>query len=314
MISSDTILPLLESAAVAPLNDKAFLRITGSDATRWLNGMLTNSVQALEPGEGAYNFLLSAQGRIQGDAYLYREPGEEVAFLLETSASQLETIQQLLDKFIIMDDVELAEALPGDTGLQLLGPKAAEALQALGVQPPAPLRYELASTAHGPVRIFTPHQPNRFAIFAAPDTIAALRAAITLPEASPDALEAERIFSAVPQYGTDIRNTDAAKDLPQETNQPHALHFNKGCYLGQEIVERIRSRGQVHRLFTAFELTGELPSELPASLESEGKAAGELTSATQIGDKLYALGYARREFLELKKPITYAGGSATPRS
>src|ERR1700742_292717 len=98
----------LTAAAVAPLPDRAFLRITGADATRWLNGMVTNSIKDLAPGEGNYNFLLNAQGRIQGDAFIYREPGEgEAAFLLETDAAQAERLQPMLDRFIIMDDVEL---------------------------------------------------------------------------------------------------------------------------------------------------------------------------------------------------------------
>src|SRR5579884_1228903 len=95
-----------ERAGYAVLRDRAFLRITGSDATRWLNGMVTNSVQALAPGEGCYNFLLNAQGRILGDCTIYREvTAGAPAFLLETDASQLETIRTHLDKFIIMDDV-----------------------------------------------------------------------------------------------------------------------------------------------------------------------------------------------------------------
>ncbi|MDE1156367.1 MAG: folate-binding protein [Acidobacteriaceae bacterium] len=313
MISPDQIQPLLESAALARLDGRAFLRITGSDATRWLNGMVTNSIQALQPGQGSYNFLLNAQGRIQGDSYIYREHGEPVTFLLETSTEQIEALQQLLDKFIIMDDVELSPALTGEPGLLLLGPSAPASLQQLGLTAPAPLSLTQAETAHGSLLILTPQQANRFELFAAPSTLAALQSALSLPEAGADVLEAERVLSGTPLYGTDIRNTDTAKDLPQETNQPHALHFNKGCYLGQEIVERIRSRGQVHRLFTAFELSGALPTELPAPLEANGKSAGELTSVTQIGDKLYALGYARREFLEIKTTITYAGGQAIPR-
>src|SRR5580698_1072282 len=96
---------ILENAAFAPLDDRAFLRVTGSDATRWLNGMVTNSIQSLASGEGNYNFLLNAQGRIQGDCTIYRD-GDD--FLLETAATQLESVQQHLDHFIIMDDVELS--------------------------------------------------------------------------------------------------------------------------------------------------------------------------------------------------------------
>ncbi len=80
---------ILHGAAVASLDDRAFLRVTGSDATRWLNGMVTNSVQALAPGEGCYAFLLNAQGRILGDFTVYREPsGDQPAFILATRSNR----------------------------------------------------------------------------------------------------------------------------------------------------------------------------------------------------------------------------------
>jgi folate-binding protein YgfZ len=130
---------------------------------------------------------------------------------------------------------------------------------------------------------------------------------------SPEALEAFRILSAIPKFGVDITE----KYLSQETAQTHALHFSKGCYLGQEIVERIQSRGQVHRTFTQFTLSGEMPT-LPAPLEvaalspdSKAKPAGELTSAALIDGTIYALGYTRRELLDTHQPLTYAGGIAT---
>src|SRR5665213_3539051 len=130
---------ILTGAAIFPLDDRAFLRITGSDAARWLNGMVTNSIQSLAPGEGNYNFLLNAQGRIQGDCNIYREyrgpESGDPRFLLETATSQLDTIEQLLDKFIIMDDVELSrsvvvhgKSVPQDSlkGFAVTGRKAAE--------------------------------------------------------------------------------------------------------------------------------------------------------------------------------------------
>ena len=237
-------------AAIFPLTDRAFLRITGPDATRWLNGMVTNNIKDLAPGQSNYNFLLNAQGRIQGDCTIHREPHEgDATFLLETDNSQLETVHQLLDKFIIMDDVELTPASPSEDRLREL--------------------------QRGTVHV------------------------------SPEALEAHRILSGIPKYGTDIRNTD----LPQETAQTHALHFSKGCYLGQEIVERIHSRGNVHRTFTQFTLTGTLP-ELPAPITANEKPVGELTSAARIGDTIYALGTLRRE--ALTQPLTYPGGTAQP--
>ena len=130
----------------------------------------------------------------------------------------------------------------------------------------------------------------------------------------PPPLEAFRILSGTPRYGVDIRNTATAHDLPQETAQTRALHFSKGCYLGQEIVERIRSRGNVHRTFSGFELTGALPAP-GTTLTAEGKPAGELTSVAAIPlatPVQLALGYIRREALERKLPLDYPGGTATP--
>jgi folate-binding protein YgfZ len=333
---------ILTGAAIFPLDDRAFLRITGSDATRWLNGMVTNSIQSLAPGEGNYNFLLNAQGRIQGDCTIYREHGwptsGDPTFLLETDPAQIDTIEQLLDKFIIMDDVELSrtlflhgESVPPDAlkGLALTGPKAGEMLtkvmfenfhEFLLIDAPAPSSFVLGT--HGgktPSFILTPPgRPDTFEIWSStPDLNDAHSEFKKLGavDLSAETIEAHRILSGQPRYGQDIRNSDIARDLPQETNQTHALHFSKGCYLGQEIVERIRSRGQVHRTFTTFELTA-LPTSLPAPLTSEGKPAGEITSAANIplpeGDRILALGYARREALDRHQPLTFEGGTATP--
>ncbi|HZL26750.1 MAG TPA: folate-binding protein, partial [Acidobacteriaceae bacterium] len=171
--------------------------------------------------------------------------------------------------------------------------------------------------AGAPVSLIQAYSPlvPRFEIWSDPSTIASILAELrdthAVPACAAEVLELLRILSATPKYGTDIRD----RDLPQETNQTHALHFTKGCYLGQEIVERIRSRGQVHRTFTGFRLTA-LPATLPAPLTSDGKAAGELTSAAIVplpeGDAILALGYVRREALDRNQPLDYEGGAATP--
>jgi folate-binding protein YgfZ len=110
-----------------------------------------------------------------------------------------------------------------------------------------------------------------------------------------EALELHRIVSGVPRYGVDIRE----RDLPQETEQARALNFNKGCYVGQEIVERIRSRGAVHRKFTGFVArSGELVA-VGAKVLAGDKEVGEITSAASLRfagrEKTVALGYIRRE-------------------
>ncbi|MDQ2834223.1 MAG: folate-binding protein, partial [Acidobacteriota bacterium] len=124
-------------------------------------------------------------------------------------------------------------------------------------------------------------------------------------------LEWVRVLEGTPRYGVDIRE----KDLPQETGQTRALHFSKGCYLGQEIVERIRSRGNVHRGFGGFRLEGDVPAAGTA-LEADGKAVGELTSVAEVplpeGAVKIGLGYVRREALERGVAPKYAGGVAVP--
>ncbi len=312
----------LHQAAFTTLTDRAFLRVSGSDATRWLNGMATNATQKLAPGEGNYNFFLNAQGRIQGDGFLYREPGltADSTYLLATEAAQISPLLAHFDKFIIMDDVELTPALEGESSLLLLGPGAPQLLAALDLPTVGPNSLLPAATPNGPVLLFT-QQPMRFELRAPASTLAALQerlAAQQIPELATADLQQLRILKGEPLFGTDIRD----RELPQETNQSQALHFSKGCYLGQEIVERIHSRGQVNRLFTPLRLLGQLP-DLPAVLEANGKPVGEITSAALVnlppGPELLALGYVRREALaqgvsNSEATLTYPGGQAAPRT
>jgi len=301
---------LLSTCAFAPLNDLGLLRVTGEDRVRWLNGMVTNSIQSLTPGQGCYNFFLNAQGRIQGDATAF---ALEDSILLETQRDRIPALTTLLDHFIIMDDVELAPV--PTTGLLIAGPQATEALAKLALEPgPNPLTQTSYNGA--PIDLISAHSPliPRFELWSTPETIAAITAALELPEATPQDLESLRLLEGTPLYGTDIRD----KELPQETAQTRALHFAKGCYLGQEIVERIRSRGNVHRTFAGFILTGDVPApgtQLFAA-DAPEKPVGELTSSVRIdlptGPVTLALGYLRREVLDRGTPLTYPGGAAAP--
>jgi folate-binding protein YgfZ len=124
------------------------------------------------------------------------------------------------------------------------------------------------------------------------------------------ALEAFRILCGIPKIGTDIRE----RTLPQETGQDRALNFNKGCYIGQEIVERIRARGAVHRVFIGFEVDGTI--QPGSTIQSDGKDVGQITSATTIptqsGERVIALGYLRRE--QLGADLTAGGVRVRPAS
>jgi len=318
--------PILTSAAFAPVQNVGWIRVTGSDRVRWLNGMATNNIQALKPSEGCYNFFLNAQGRIQGDATAWML---EDSILLQTAADRVPALIAMLDHFIIMDDVELAD-LGTFPGLTLAGPDAPAILAQLGLQISEPLHESGQILGELKLKVHSIHSPlvPRFELWPQAETTASLAAALSaagVAEATAEDLEQLRILEGTPRYGTDIRD----KDLPQETAQTRALHFSKGCYLGQEIVERIRSRGNVHRTFTGFVLAGDLP--LPGTiLTTEDKPVGELTSVTSLDSQLIAdssqlsdtalrqiaLGYIRREALESANArgtqITYPGGTATP--
>jgi len=309
---------LLQGAGVAPLDQIGWIRVTGEDRVRWLNGMVTNSVQDLKPGEGNYNFLLSVQGRIQGDAMIFAEPE---ALLMETASSQVPALMALLDRFIIMDDVELADITSTRSGLLVAGPQAPFLLAKIGISLEGleTLGERTTSWNAAQISAFHMHSPlvSRYELWTDTETTPKLldalqNAGAALCEAQ--SLEWLRILEGTPLYGADIRD----RELPQETGQTRALHFAKGCYLGQEIVERIRSRGNVHRTFSAFRLEGDLPTA-GSLLEADSKQIGELTSVAAIppptgnGNTIQlGLGYVRRETLDRGIPILYTGGVAVP--
>jgi folate-binding protein YgfZ len=326
--SSTQLAALLTGAGVALLDQTGWIRVTGSDRVRWLNGMVTNAIQTLAPGEGCYNFVLNAQGRIQGDltASLLED-----SILLETGRDQVPALLTHLDHFIIMDDVELSDISDSRHGLLVVGPKAAQIIAGIDISNEddlEPLELAHVTWHSSSIDLIRSHSPliPKFEVWSDEATLRIVRDQLLIAGAtpmSPEALEHLRILSGTPRYGIDIRNSEKAHDLPQETGQTRALHFSKGCYLGQEIVERIRSRGNVHRTFTGFELSGALPAPGTALL-AEGKPVGELTSVAAVqlpdpsgarathGPIQLALGYIRREALDRRLALEYPGGTATP--
>ncbi len=277
---------LLHSAGVSDLGWRGKILVTGSDRLRWLNGMVSNTVQSLPEGEGNYSFLLSVQGRIQGDCYVYRRSAD---LLLDTGFDQVPALMRHLDHFIIMDDVELADVSRQWTALSLTGPGAPRVLATLGfVAPlenarPENARLSAARIGEVPCTIIEAYHVAvpRFELWFAPEHVLAVWETLQAAGAAPcglDAMEALRVLEATPLYGVDLND----RDLPQETVQTRALNFSKGCYLGQEIVERIRSRGKVNRQFRQFALLGNQPPHLPIDLRSGEQSVGRITSTASL--------------------------------
>jgi folate-binding protein YgfZ len=305
---------LVSGSAVYDLSLRAKISLTGEDRVRWLNGMVTNNVRDLEPGRGVYAFLLNPQGHILGDLYAYNR-GESL--LVDTDQSQVEKILAVFDKYIIMDDVEVANVGDQLTAVGIAGPKSRETLQAAGFEVPdlKPLQFVETTWRDVGVTLIRGDNPQveLFELFLAPGNNDRVFEALSKVGARPvgtAALDLLRIAAGIPRYGVDIRE----RDLPQETEQERALNFSKGCYVGQEIVERIRSRGQVRRKFTGFAIEGKLPA-VGSKIQVEGKDVGEITSASSLpvagGERLLALGYIRREAATPGKLVEAGGSAAT---
>ncbi len=289
---------LLEGCALLDMSWQAKLVLAGEDRVRWLNGMVTNNVRDLTPGHGVYSFLLNAQGRIQGDLVAYNR-GDYL--LVTTDREQAPTIAEIFDRYIIMDDVEVADISDKLTAIGVAGRKSREVLTAGGLDVPElePGQVIDAVCREVGVSVARSAQPQMdgFEIWFAAENADVVWDALVSSGATPvgsDAFELYRIARGVPRFGVDLRE----RDLPQETGQQHALNFAKGCYIGQEIVERIRSRGNVHRMFTGFEVQGG-PPEPGTKVRANDKDVGEITSAARIpflsGERTLALGYIRRE-------------------
>ncbi len=294
---------LHEACGVLDLGWRGKLIATGGDRIRWFNGMVTNNIRDLQPNHGVYSFLLNAQGRILGDMMVYNR-GEYV--LVDTERAQKENIHQVFEKSIIMDDVEVSDASEKLTAIGLQGPKSEDVIAAAGIAAPqlAPLEVADLTWRGMGISLVAGEQPGAYEIWCSPECAAAVWDGLVAGGGKPvgtDALELARIAAGVPRYGVDIRE----RDLPQETEQYRALNFNKGCYVGQEIVERIRSRGQVHRVFSPFEADDEIAPG--TKIQSSGKDVGEITSFASLPDgRKVALGYVRREALTAELTAGYA--------
>jgi folate-binding protein YgfZ len=310
---------LVESCGVYDLGFRARLSLAGGDRVRWMNGMVTNNVRDLHAGHGVYAFLLNPQGRILGDMYVYNR-GE--ALEIESDRSQVEKVSATFDHFIIMDDVEVKNISDEQTALGVAGPRSRELLNKVGIVVPK----------MQPLQVMTPQcvcdcdcvectvirgedaPQESYEVWLAPKDVYKTWQALVAAGAAPvgsEALEMQRIAAGIPLYGVDIRE----RDLPQETEQMRALNFNKGCYVGQEIVERIRSRGNVHRKFTGFLAEGGAAIAPGAKVISAEKEVGEITSVatlrTQARERTVALGYIRREVGVPGREVTVGTSKAT---
>lgn len=279
-----------ESAALFELPGRGRIRAYGEDRKRLLHAMVTNHVEQLEPGQGCYAFFLNAQGKILSDV---RVLAQQDHLLLDVEPARRTFVYEHLDKYIIADDVTLEDISDQMTTLALEGPAAAAILESTGAPVPVNDYDSMDWAGRLVVRNSYTGAPG-YHVYLSPLDAPVLRETFLdarAAEVSMDAVETARLLHAQPLYGIDIGEAN----LVQETQLMHAMHFSKGCYLGQEIVERVRSRGHVNKLLTRLHIDGSEPVAAHTKVLAEGKEAGEITSAAFDPRNGYtvALGYVR---------------------
>ncbi len=296
---------LRQTAAVLDLGFRSRLCVLGNDRERFLNGQVTNDVKALRPGEGCYAALVTAKGRMDSDLYVYRLADE---FLLDFEPGFTAAVGQRLDRYIIADDVQVADASPHYGLLSVQGPKAAEVVSrfARGVAlPDRPLAFTTSVDARMG-GIYLVNQPRvglpGFDLFVptpnlavAAEELTAAAAALGGRPAGWEALEWARVEAGVPRFGADMDG----RNLPPEAGlEARAISYRKGCYIGQEVIARIRTYGRVAKALRGLRLADDLPG-LPSRgspLHHAGQEVGFVTSAVHSPtlDANLALGYVRR--------------------
>jgi folate-binding protein YgfZ len=282
---------LHEGAAWLDISARGHLRATGEDRLRLLHAIASNSLDGLAPGQGVYTFFLNPQGQIQSDARVFVA---EEHVLLDCEPEVRERLQAHLESFIIMDDVTLEDVTNETFLIAVAGLKSAAAVaqfcdslptDGLSFSESKGLRVVRASLIGG----------EGFWLSGRRELLEAVREqlrAAGVIEGTDESFEIVRAENGVPRYGVDF----SQKNIPHETQQLNAVSFTKGCYTGQEIVERVRSQGRVNRLLIGLRL--DAPSR-PANLEVRfgDRAVGAMTSAVFSPKLQKVVGFAivRRE-------------------
>lgn len=313
-----------ETVALIDKNYRAYLSFTGPDRVRYLNAILTNNIKDLGSGQGNVSLLLNPQGHILAEMETYAFPDR---LLCVSYAMIREHLIEWLDKFIIMDDVTLTDESPRYGTLALDGPLAAVVVDEVSSVDIAPLG-ELSATdgvagtipccivkrspGGVPGAEFVVETEKLGVLWQLLSDAACHHGGGPMGYA---ALNALRLAQGVPWFGYDF----GEKQIPHEAGlQDSHISYTKGCYTGQEIVERVRSRGQVNRRRVELLFSGDAVPEPGAVLTMDGKEMGYVTRSAKIpalargvGTQVIGMGYVRKEATAPGTTLQWAEGTAT---
>ena len=303
------------AAALFDFDFRVSLSFTGPDAAPFLHNLLSNDIASLKPGTGCYATLLTQQSKVVADMNVFRS---EDGLRVDVDRELKGRAREHLEKFLVADDVEIEDTSERESALGLLGPRAAEILRAAGAEAPAADR-EHRRTAIGGVDCWIASVDwsgdGGFQIVVERGAVAGVRAAILgagasmgVLEAGREVLDVLRLEAGIPWPGRDFDESH----LVLEAGLERGISFKKGCYLGQEVVERASARGHVNRRLVGLRLEGSTVPPRGALVTRDGAEVGQVTSAA-LSPALaapIALGYVRREVKDPGNRLVIEGTEA----
>jgi folate-binding protein YgfZ len=293
------------------------VEVTGRDRVSFLQGMLTNDLKLLEPGQGCPAAFLDAHGKVQTLLSVFLAPDR---LFLELPPAMTTRTLQLLDKFLISEKVSFTDLTPAFACFSLQGPLAASVLKEFTAAPLPlePYRHEERQVDGVGVRLFRVDDTGEGGFHCwVPAEHAASTWTRLLKAGAPfglrpvglAALNALRVEAGVPWYGHDVDETTLLPEIPLD----HLVSYTKGCYIGQETVARIKYRGHVNRLLVGFLFDGHRVPEFGAGVLKDEKEVGRITSAVHSFSlaRPIALGFVKRECAEPGTTVTVQDGNLT---
>ena len=288
-------------AGLIDLSARGRIRVSGSEAAMFLNGLITNDIKTLAMNSWMPAAFANVQGRLLAAVrVLHREDG----FLMDTDNSTRETVITLLDRFTMTGDFHLKD-LTGETQMfSVEGKTAPEVIsRVFGEETARVERQKIVNAKFGDTTVTvlraTHTAEEGFALFidaSAGSTLGDAVADAGAIRISNDTFETLRIEAGVPRYGIDMDETNVVT----ETTLDDAVSFTKGCYLGQEIIIRIKHRGHVAKKLTGVVLADSTPVPRNSKIvASDGKEIGRVTSSVFSPrlDRAIALGYLKYDYL-----------------
>ena len=282
---------------------RGLLCFTGPDRVTYLQGMVSNDVEVLSPGQGTYAAVLDIHGKILADVRIFCT---QDCFLVDLWETLKEKIIHHLNRYLIADEVEINDLTDRYGIVSVQGPKSDHLLEGLlgtNELPSTELGHGEFTTGDGTFRLVrgTHTGEKGFDLFLEkkdlmPVVLSIQEKGKTLPVqwVGCQAQEILRVEAGIPRYGIDM----SEDNLLLETGLDHSVSFKKGCYLGQEVVERIHSRGHVNRKLIGLALEGDAAARRGDAVHAEQQKIGEVTSSvlSPILKCPLALGYVQREY------------------